>query len=411
MPGIHEITEDDHHRFITVAEAKILACQAADEVLANLSRAPRPFKIFGLDSSALYASRVAEHLGRKLTPHDEKLFDDGECYVKPVSKTIGNVRGHNVFLVQSLYSDDLAIAPSYLRNLALQFTSKCPDDVDVVDEFMELLLSHNGETASDKFMKLSIMCGALRDASAHEITVIIPYLAWARQDRKTESRAPITTKYVAMLLEAVGVDRALFIDVHNLSAVQNAFRMPIDNLETKNLHAKWCAEELKKSGANKIRVLTPDAGGLSRAIRFRNALAKSLGCEFEDDIEMCVFDKVRSKGKVTGGRIIGDVDGANVVAYDDMISTGSTMTKACRTAVDQGGNLFAICAAHGLFCGKANEVLRDFDTKFVIADTVEPFRLNEENRAKVHTIDTTKMVADAVMKIHSGTGSISELLE
>lgn len=412
MPGVHEITEDDLHRFVTVAEAKILACQAADEVLANLSRAPRPFKIFGLDSSSSYASRVAEHLGIKLTPHDEKLFDDGECYVKPVSKTIGNVRGHNVFVVQSLYSDDLAIAPVYVKNLAAQFMSKRnPDDLDAVNEFVEFLLGHSGETAPDKFMKLSIMCGALRDASAHEITVIIPYLAWARQDRKTESRAPITTKYVAMLLEAVGADRALFIDVHNLSAVQNAFRMPIDNLETKNLHAKWCAKELKKSGATKIRVLTPDAGGLGRAIRFRNALANILGCKFEDDIEMCIFDKVRSKGRVIGGRVIGDVDGADVIAYDDMISTGGTMTKACRAAVDQGGNLFAVCAAHGLFCGKANEVLRDFDTKFVISDTVEPFRLNEENRAKVHTIDTTKMVADAVMKIHSGTGSISELLE
>jgi ribose-phosphate pyrophosphokinase len=318
-----------------------------------------------------------------------------------------------VFLVQSLYSDDLAIAPVHLRNLAASFRKTTVDigEKETIDKFVEFLLKHSGETTSDKFMKLSIMCGALRDASAHEITVIIPHLAWARQDRKTESRAPITTKYVAMLLEAVGADRALFIDVHNLSAVQNAFRMPIDNLETKNLHAQWCAEELKKSGASKIRVLTPDAGGLSRAIRFRNALAKVLGCEFEDDIEMCVFDKVRSKGKVTGGRIIGDVDGADVIAYDDMISTGGTMTKACRTTVDQGGNLFAICAAHGLFCGKANEVLKDFDTKFVIADTVEPFRLNEENRAKVHTIDTTKMVADAVMKIHSGTGSISELLE
>jgi ribose-phosphate pyrophosphokinase len=373
---------------------------------------PRPFKVFGLDASKAYASRVAQHLGRKLTPHDEKLFADGECYVKPVSDAIGNVRGHNVFLIQSLYSEDLVAAPAFLNNLALQFMGgRDPDDNKPVNEFVEFLLGQSGETAPDKFMKLSIMCGALRDASAHEITAIIPYLAWARQDRKTESRAPITTKYIAMLLEAVGVDRALFIDVHNLSAVQNAFRMPIDNLETKNLHAVWCAEELKKAGSTKIRVLTPDSGGLSRAIRFRNALAKVLGCEFEDDIEMCVFDKVRTKGKVTGGRIIGDVDGADVIAYDDMISTGGTMTKACRTAVDLGGNLFAMCAAHGLFCGKANEVLRDFDTRFVIADTVEPHRLNEGNRAKVHAIDTTKMVADAVMKIHSGTGSISELLE
>lgn len=333
-----------------------------------------PMKIFGLNDTRSYAVKVAKHISLDLAKHEEKTFDDGEFYLKSITGLDGNVRGHNVFVIQSLYGD-------------------------------------NQSSSADKLMKLLIMCSALKTASACCVVAVLPYLAYARQDRKTVSRAPISTQLIANMLESSGVNHVLFIDVHNLSAVQNAFRMPIDNLETKNLHAKWCAEELKKSGASKIRVLTPDAGGLGRAIRFRNALAKVLGCEFEDDIEMCIFDKVRSKGKVTGGRVIGDVDGADVIAYDDMISTGGTMTKACRTAVDQGGNLFAVCAAHGLFCGKANEVLRDFDTKFVISDTVEPFRLNEENRAKVHTIDTTKMVADAVMKIHSGTGSISELLE
>jgi len=412
MSSLHEITDDDRHTFITRAEAKILSRQAVDEALLGLSRAPRPFKIFGLNGSETYATHVAEHLSRTLTPHVEKAFEDGELYVKPTSEKEGNVRGHNVFVIQSLYSDDVSAESTRLSQLVNDFVAISPGaDPDKLGEFAKYIKKNAGETVSDKFMKLLIMCGALHDASAHEVTVIIPHLAWARQDRKTESRAPITTKYVAQLLESVGVGGALFIDVHNLAAEQNAFRIPIDNLETKNLHAEWCAEQLTKMGSTKIRVLTPDSGGLSRAVRFRNALAKILKKEYEDDIEICIFDKVREKGKVVGGRIIGDVEDADVIAYDDMISTGGTMKKACQCVVDSGGRLFAICAAHGLFCGKANAVMEGFDTRLVVADTMEPFRLTESNRCKVHMIDTTKMVADAIMRIHSGTGSISDLLE
>jgi ribose-phosphate pyrophosphokinase len=412
--NVHEITDDDRYAMITRAEAKLIARQAVDEALLSLSRAPRPFKIFGLDASRIYAEKVARQLNRTLTPHDETYFEDGEPYVKPTSNVEGNVRGHNVFVIQSLYSDDFVVSNHRLPRVVEDFIRT--NDVNgkgskAIRAFAEHLTALSGETVPDKFMKLCIMCGALRDASAHEITVIIPHLAWARQDRKTESRAPITTKYVAQMLERIGVRRCLFIDVHNLSAEQNAFRIPIDNLETKNLHAKYCADELRKQGSKKVRVLTPDAGGLARCVRFRNALAYLLGADHEEDIEICIFDKVREKGKVVGGRVIGDVEDADVIAYDDMISTGGTMKKACRAAVESGGRLFAVCAAHGLFCGKANEVFSDFDTRLVIADTVTPFRLNEGNQAKIHVIDTTKMVADAVMKIHSGTGSVSELLE
>jgi ribose-phosphate pyrophosphokinase len=409
------ITDDDRNTMVTRAEAKLIAQRAVARALESLSRAPRPFKMFGLNGSQTYAAHIAQHLGRKLTPHVEKIFEDGELYVKPTSEKDGNVRGHNIFVVQSLYSDDLSACGVRLNQLALDFAAASskvdPTNADALSDFVAYLKKKSGETVSDKFMKLCIMCGALRDASAHEVTVVIPHLAWARQDRKTESRAPITTKYVAQMLEAVGVERALFMDVHNLAAEQNAFRFPIDNLETKNLHAAWCVKELNLATSKRIAVLTPDSGGLARCVRFRNSLAHMLGTEYEDDIPIVIYDKVRSKGKVVGSRIIGDVRDVDVIAYDDMISTGGTMQKACQTVLDEGGNLRAICAAHGLFCGKANEVMDPFDTKIVVADTMEPFRLNEDNRKKVVVLDTTKMVADAIMKIHSGTGSISELLD
>jgi ribose-phosphate pyrophosphokinase len=345
-------------RFVTEAECQATVDAAVAAALLKIARAPRPFKVFGLNSSQGYADKVCEHLGIDRTPHEEKLFDDGENYAKSDDKPVGNVRGHDVFVIQSLYSDQRID----------------PDTNEIV-----------GESVSDKFTKLCWMIGSLKDASAHEVTAIIPHLGWARQDRKTASREPVTTKYRAKILEAVGMNRGLFFDVHNLAAEQNAFTVPIDNLEAKNLFADFCAEKLKTS--KKIAVLTPDAGGLHRANSFRGAL------------------------EVKGGRIIGDVDGADVIAYDDMISTGGTMKSACRAAEKAGGNLFAICATHGLFCGTANEVFDDFDTNIVVADTVEPFRLNENNRKKVQTVSTAKMMADAVLRIHYGIGSISELLK
>jgi|LakMenEpi03Aug12_release.lakeMendotaPanAssembly.Ray.scaffolds.fasta_scaffold315045_2 ribose-phosphate pyrophosphokinase len=356
-------------------------CQALiNAALCQVSRMPRPLKVFGLDASKDYAEKVAGHLGITLSPMTEKYHDDGEPYVKSGPEhndcSLGNVRGHDVFVIQSLYSDAK-------------------------------------ESISDKFMKLCIFCGSLKDASSHEVIPIIPNLGWARQDRKTESRAPIATKYVAKMLEAVGISRALLFDVHNLAAEQNAFNVPLDNLEAKNLIADWCAAQLiAENKTRKIKVLSPDGGGLSRCERFRNALLKRLrdsGIAI-DDIEIVIFDKVRVKGQVKGGRIIGDVEDADVIAYDDMISTGSTMEKATKAVENYGGKVWAICATHGLFCGKANEIFGRLNAKIVVTDTVKPFRLTEQNRAKLHVVDTTKMVADAVRRIHSGTGSISELL-
>lgn len=331
-----------------------------------------PIKVFGLKSTRHYAQSVCDHLGIPLASHEEKYFQDGECYVKSVDGPEGNVRGHNVFVIQSLYSDDK-------------------------------------ESVADKFIKLAIMCGSLRTASAAEVVPVIPHLAFARQDRKTESRAPVTTKIISNMLESVGIDRILFMDVHNLSAEQNAFslRCPVDNLECKNLHAEWFAEKLSENKTwKKLAVLSPDSGGYARTVRFRNALAKLL----KVDIEIAILDKLRINGEVTARRIVGDIEGAEVIAYDDMISTGGSMVKACRAVEDHGGRLFGVCVTHGLFVGKADKYISEIDTHIVISDTVPPLNLSEDNMKKIHIVNTSGMVAEAIKKIHTGTGSISELL-
>jgi ribose-phosphate pyrophosphokinase len=212
------------------------------------------------------------------------------------------------------------------------------------------------------------------------------------------------------MLEAVGVQHCVFIDVHNLAAEQNAFWVPIDVLETKNLHAQWCAERLKSS--KKVRVVSPDSGGVPRCTRFRNALAKLLGEAHEDNIEICVYDKVRDgkTGRVTGGRIIGDVEDADAIIYDDLISTATTMGKAYEAVVQSNGNVLCLAAAHGVCCGRVNEVFDKISCPIILGDTIEPYRLNATNLAKVELLDTSRMMAEAITRIHRGTGSISELL-
>ncbi|MGH7127330.1 MAG: ribose-phosphate diphosphokinase, partial [Planctomycetaceae bacterium] len=156
------------------------------------------FRLFGLQGSQRFAQRVARYLDVPVSRHVEMHFADMEPYVR----SDVNVRGTDVYIITSLYTDE-------------------------------------EQSVGEKFTKLLFFIGSLADASARRITVVAPYLAFARQDRKTESRAPISIKYFAQCVEAVGADRILTMDVHNLSAMQNAFRIPTDNLEAKNLLADF----------------------------------------------------------------------------------------------------------------------------------------------------------------------------
>jgi len=339
-----------------------------------------PMKLFGLKGSENYTKEVADALRIEVSSHEERVFDDGEAYLKSSDGKEGNVRGHNCFVIQSLYGDDKL-------------------------------------SVSERFTRLLIFIGSLKQASANEVIPIIPHLGWARQDRKTSSRAPVTTKIIAKALQNAGGDRFLFFDVHNKSAIENAFDVPIDNLEAKPLHADWCARRLH--GVKKIVVMSPDAGGLGRAQRFRAALLKRLP---KANIGLAVFDKLRDSetgetrsatgGKKSVGNVIGDVQDAAVIMLDDMLSTCGTMIKACRAVPEFGGKVFAVCVTHGLFVGPANDRLNELpeDTKVVIADTVPPFRVNRDNRKRIRVVKTTDMVAEAISKINSGTGSISELI-
>ena len=155
---------------------------------------------------------------------------------------------------------------------------------------------------NDKLCRLLFFLGALRDASAESVTAVVPYLCYARKDKMSKPRDPVTTRYVAGLFEAMGVDRVVTLDVHNLAAFQNAFRIRTDHLEAKRLFVEHFIPLARQE---EIVVVSPDVGGVKRAEDFRQALGRAL----DRPIHGTFMEKYRSEGVVSGEAVIGDVSG------------------------------------------------------------------------------------------------------
>jgi ribose-phosphate pyrophosphokinase len=322
----------------------------------------RQISLFALDGSREFGERIAAHLGIALDDHEERAFEDGEHKARPLV----SVRNRDVFVVHSLHGD--------------------PD-----------------ASGNDKLCKLLFFIGALRDASAGRVTAVVPYLAYARKDRKTQTRDPVTTRYVAALFEAVGVDRVVTIDVHNLAAFQNAFRCPTEHLEARPLFARHFADVL---GDEPAVVLSPDVGGMKRADAFRQTLAGALG----RDLGFGLMEKKRALGTVSGETLFAPVEDRAVVIIDDLISTGTTVGRAARACLDQGASRVFAAATHGLFIGAHEVVAATSLESTVVTDTVPPFRLDPDLVAqKVVVLSAAPLFADAIKAIHSG-GSIAALL-
>ena len=320
--------------------------------------------LFTLESSRALAEKVSAELGVALAAHEERDFEDGEHKIRPLV----NVRGRDVFVFHSLHGDPR-------------------------------------ESANDKLCRLLFFIGALRDAAARRVTAVVPYLVYARKDRKTKPRDPVTTRYVAALFEAVGTDHVVTLEVHNLAAFQNAFRCPTDHLDCARLFAGHFAPLL---AGQQIAVVSPDAGGVKRANRFREALMRALEC----DVAAAFVEKYRSSGVVSGGTVVGDVEGRTAIIIDDLISSGTTMVRAAAACRERGATGVLAAAAHGLFVGDASRALMDpaLD-RIVTTDSVPPFRLDSSVVAQRLTVlPSAPLFAAAIRRIHEG-GSIVDLLE
>lgn len=322
-------------------------------------------QIFALGPSRKFGEHVAGLLKRSLSPIEERSFEDGEHKIR----SLISVRDQDVYVIQSLYSD-------------------------------------RDQTVNDKLIRLLFFLGSLRDASAGRVTALVPYFAYARKDRKTKSRDPITSRYIAQLFEAVGTSRVVTIDVHNLAAFQNAFHIDTEHLEANKLFVEHFASQLKDD--DKIAVVSPDAGGMKRAQAFRDRLAAALGA----DVALAMLEKTRTSGILSAGQLYGDVENRTAIIIDDMISTGRTLALAARAAKSLGAREVHAVATHGVFLEAANTSLAsdDLDT-IVTTDTVPPFRIDPDlTRRKLRQLSVAGLFADAIHQMHTG-GSIVELLE
>lgn len=303
-------------------------------------------------------------LGIPLADHEEREFEDGEHKARPLV----SVRGRDVYVVQSLHGG--------------------PD-----------------ESVNDKICRLLFFLGAVREGGAHRVTAVIPYLAYARKDRQTKPRDPVTTRYMALLLEAAGTDAVVTLDVHNIVAFQNAFRCRSHHLDTRRLFAQHMRARV---GDDPVVVASPDPGGVKRAQLFQETFEAMLG----RPVGAAFMEKRRSAGVVSGTSLVGEVNGAKVLVIDDLISTGGTMLRAAEACLDQGATSVIALAAHGLFVGDAaNAVTHPRLASVIVTDTVPPFRLDQALVAEhLEIVSAAPLFAEAIRRIHEN-GSLVDLLE
>ena len=316
-----------------------------------------------LDAGRAFTDAVGAALGTPPGAHEERTFEDGEHKCRPLV----SVRGRDAYVVHSLYADA---------------------------EY----------SADEKLTRLLFFIGALKDAAAASVTAVVPYLAYSRKDRKSKPRDPVTTRYVAALFEAVGTDAVVTIDVHNLSAFQNAFRCRTEHLEAGGLLARHFAQRV---GDAPLAVVSPDAGGMKRAEDFRRRLERLVG----RPVAPAIAEKHRISGTVSGEALVGDVEGRVAIIVDDMISAGTTMARAAAACRARGATTVYAAATHGLFAGDANATLAAAPIDAIVTtDTVAPWRVQPPLQAKVLTLSVAPLFARAIRCLHDG-GSIVDLLE
>ena len=300
--------------------------------------------LFTGNANPALAQEIATNLGITLGKASVGRFSDGETTVEIQQ----NVRGREVFVLQS------TCAPT-----------------------------------NDNLMELLIMVDALKRASAQRITAVIPYFGYARQDRRPRStRVPITARVVANMLEAVGVNRILTMDLHAYQ-IQGFFNIPVDNIYASPV----LLSDLQAKKYDDLVVVSPDVGGVVRA----RALAKQLGCD------LAIIDKRRPKANVSEVmHIIGEIDGRNCVIMDDMIDTAGTLVKAAEVLKERGAmSVYAYCT-HAVFSGPAIERIKASALDEVVITNTIPLNESAQGTNKVRQLSTAFLFAETIRRITDG---------
>jgi len=306
--------------------------------------------IFSGNANPALAQAIASYLETPLAKSKTTRFSDGESFVE-INE---NVRGVDAFVIQ-------------------------PTCSPVNDNVMELL----------------IMCDALRRASAGSITAVVPYYGYARQDRKVAPRTPITSKLVADLLQASGVDRVVTVDLH-AGQIQGFFNIPVDHLYAMPV---MLDDYLKKQFDASAVFVSPDAGGVERA----RAYSKRL------DASLAIIDKRRERANVSEVmNLIGDVKGRPCIILDDIIDTAGTLVNAAKALMDKGATKVVGCATHGVLSGPAiQRIMESPLSEVVVTDTIP---LSEAAKAcsKIQQVSIAKLLGEAIKRIHM-SDSVSSL--
>ncbi|MDB5800750.1 MAG: ribose-phosphate pyrophosphokinae [Rhodocyclales bacterium] len=307
--------------------------------------------VFSGNANPKLAADVVKRLGMSIGAATVGRFSDGEVNVE----ILENVRGKDVFVLQPT----------------------C-------------------QPTNDNLMELMIMVDALKRASAGRITAAIPYLGYARQDRRPRSaRVPITAKVVANMLQAVGVQRLLTVDLH-ADQIQGFFDIPVDNIYATPL----LLDHLRKSEhGDDLLVVSPDVGGVVRA----RAVAKQL------ETDLAIIDKRRPKANVSEVmNIIGDVQGRTCVIVDDIVDTAGTLCKAAQALKEQGAKRVVAYITHAVLSGAAIGRIVDSDLdQLVVTDTI-PLREDAKATGKIKQVSIGSLMADTMLRI-SNEESVSSL--
>lgn len=287
---------------------------------------PEP-RLFALSESQELAVSIAESAGLSLAPLEERRFESGEFKLRPLE----SVRDRTVFIIESLAGDPAV-------------------------------------PTSERLVRLLFLLLGLKDAGAMRRIALVPYLAFARKERRTQLRDPVNARYVAQLLEAAGLDRLMALDVHNPASLDNAFRIPVDHLSAMPMMADHFARRLT---ASPLTVVSPDVGGIKRAQLFRELLQRRLGRE----VEMSFIEKRRALEVVSGGTLVGDVAQRNVIVIDDLCASGGTLVRASEICRRAGAAAVHAAVTHvALPAGLTAALAAASLASVVVTDSVGPLR-------------------------------------
>lgn len=306
---------------------------------------PQGLKLFSGSANRGLAVEVAKTLGITLGDATLSTFSDGEIMIR-INE---NVRGSDVFVIQST----------------------C---VPVNDHIIELLL----------------MVDALKRASAGRITAVIPYYGYARQDRKVQPRVPISAKMVADLINAVGTNRVLTVDLH-AGQIQGFFNIPVDNLYAASVLLDYMK---KKFDHRNLVIVSPDAGGVERA----RAFAKRLDCT------IAIVDKRREKANECEiMNVIGDVKGMDALLLDDMVDTAGTLAQAASALKSQGARMVAAACTHAVLSGPAVDRINASPIEELIVTNTIPLNSKTEQCKKLTVLSIAGLLGEAIKRIHEET--------